>query len=148
MGYRVMFIINAIVLAIFGGLLMIIPEFSLNKLGSEVYVSTLFVTRFMGGALLMGGLLLWFLKDVPVKTQKSVAFLLLVHSIGGFIMSVLGMTTIGVFRTNGWILLVVLGLFALVYAYMVFLQPNPPEAKTRTPRKTKDVPPANSGQAL
>jgi peptidoglycan/LPS O-acetylase OafA/YrhL len=149
MNYRLMFTINAVALALFGGLLTLMPVFVLNQFGSEVYVSTTFVTRFMGGALLMGGLLLWFLRDTPAKIQKSTAFVLLASSIGGFAMSIFGMTSIGVFRTNGWVLLVIFGLFALVYGYMLFLQPKPSESKSRAPRKTtKDSPSANSGQSL
>lgn len=147
MSYRLMFTINAIALAIFGGALIIMPEPVLKQFGSEVYVSTLFVTRFMGGALLMGGLLLWFLKDIPATTQKNIAFLLLAHSIGGFAMSLLGMTSIGVLRSNGWMLLVIFGLFTLVYGYMLFLQPKQTEAKPRAPRKTKDTQSPNSGQS-
>jgi len=69
-------------------------------------------------------------------------------------MSVLGMTSIGVFRSNGWLLLVVFGLFALVYGYMLFLQPKPAPARSSSPRKAKDAPsskakefpPTNNGQ--
>lgn len=146
MSYRLMFIVNALVLAIFGVLFMVMPEFVLTQFKSEVYIATLYVARFMGAALLMGGLLLWFLLDTPAKKQKVVAFLMLAYSIGGFVMSLLGMTSIGVLRENGWILLVIFGLFALIYAYMLFLQPKPSEAKTRAPRKPRVTPASNSGQ--
>jgi hypothetical protein len=140
-----MFTINAVILAIFGLLFMVMPSLVLNQLGSEVYVSTLFAARFFGSALLLGGLLLWFLKDTaPVKMQKNIAFLLLAYSVGGFVMSVLGMTSIGVFRSNGWVLLVVFGLFTLAYSYMIFLQPKPTSAKSSSLRKAKNTPPANS----
>ncbi len=149
MSYRLMFTINAVVLAIFGILFMIMPEFVLTQFGSEVYVATLFVARFMGSAMLMGGLFLWILKDAaPVKMQKNIAFLLLAYSVGGFVMGLLGMTSIGVFRANGWVLLVIYGVFALIYAYVLFLQPKSSDAKSRSPRKTKDAPSANSGQSF
>lgn len=135
-----MFTINSVVLAIFGVLLMIMPEFVLTQFGSEIYAATLFVARFMGSALLMGGLLLWFLKDAAAKTQKNIAFILLAFSIGGFAMGVLGMTSVGIFRANGWVLLVIYGVFALAYAYALFLQPKPTESKSRSPRKAKDAP--------
>jgi len=143
MSHRLIFIINAVVLAIFGALLMAMPEFVLAQFESEVYVSTLYVTRFTGGALLMGGLLLWFMQDVPLKKQKAVAFLLLAGSVGGFAMSVLGMTSVGVLRANGWVLLVLFGVFALLYSYVIFLQPKPIVAK---PRKPKAAPSAVGGQ--
>jgi hypothetical protein len=144
MSYRLMFIINAIVLAIFGVAFMIMPASILAQFKSEVYIATLYVARFMGAAVLMGGLLLWFLKDVAAKMQKNIAFVLLAYSIGGFVLSLLGMTTFGVLRANGWVLLVVFGLFSLIYGYMLFLQPKPAPAKARNPRpKGKSVLPTD-----
>jgi hypothetical protein len=146
MNYRLMFIINAVTLAIFGVLFMVMPEFVLAQFKSELYIATLYATRLMGSAFLLGGLLLWFLLDVPAKKQKVIATLLLAYSIGGFVMVLLGMTSIGVLRANGWVLLVIFGLFALTYAYMLFLQPKSTEAKPRTARKPKASPSVNSGQ--
>ncbi len=151
MNYRLMFMINAIVAAVFGAVLVLMPEFVLTQLGTEVYVSELLVVRFLGGVLFISGALLWFLKDVAVKTQKSVGFVLLAGSLGGFVLSILGISSIGVFRSNGWLLLVVYGFFSLVYGYMLFLQPKQTEAKPRAPRKPKEkesFPPANSGQSF
>ncbi len=146
MSYRSTFIVNAIALAIVGVLFLGMPEFVLAQFKSEMYVATLYAARFMGGAFLLGGLLLWFLLDLPVKKQKVIAFILLAYSIGGFAMTLLGMTYIGVLRANGWVLLVIFGLFVLIYGYMLFLQPKQTEAKPRTLRKPKAAPPANSGQ--
>jgi hypothetical protein len=144
MSYRLMFIINAVVLALVGVAFLIMPASILAQFKSEVYVATLFVARFMGAAILLGGLLLWFLKDVPVKAQKNIAYVLLAYSIGGFGLSLLGMTTFGVLRANGWVLLVAFGLFSLIYAYMLFLQPKPAPSKARSPRnKGKSVLPTD-----
>ena len=151
MSYRLMFIVNAVVLVIFGVLLMVMPEFVLTQFKSEVYVISLFVTRFMGGALLVSGSLLWFLKDISAKTQKTIGFLLLAYSIGGFVISLLGMTSFGVLRANGWMLLMAFGLFALIYSYLLFLQPKPSkssESKSRSLRKAKDAPATNSGESF
>jgi hypothetical protein len=144
MSYRLMFIINAVALALVGVAFMIMPEPILAQFKSEVYVATLYVARFMGAAVLMGGLLLWFLKDVPAKAQKNIAFILLAYSVGGFVLSLLGMTTFGVLRANGWVLLVVFGLFSLMYGYILFLQPKPAPSKARSPRsKGKSVLPTD-----
>jgi hypothetical protein len=146
MSYRFMFTINAVILAVIGALFMLMPASILTQFGGEVYVITLFVARFLGSAMLMAGLLLWVLKDsATIKMQKNVAYLLLAYSIGGFAMTLLGMTTIGVLRKNGWVLLVVYGLFALVYGYMLFLQPKSSESKSRSPRKPKNTQPTTSG---
>lgn len=148
MNYRIMFSVNAIVAAVLGALLFAMPEFVLTRLGAEVYVSTQFAVRFMGGVVFLMGLLLWFLKDVaPAKMQKTVAILLLAGSVVGFILSLLGISSIHIFRSNGWTLLVLYGFFSFVYAYMLFLQPKSSDAKSRAPRKTKEAPPANSGQS-
>ena len=148
MSYRMMFTINAVILAIFGVLFMIMPEFVLTQFKSEVYIATLFVARFMGSAMLLSSIFLWLVKDsAPAKMQKNIAFLLLAYSVGGFVMSLLGMTSVGVLRANGWVLLVLFGLFSLVYGYILFLQPKQTEAKPRSVRKAKDVPSANSGQS-
>jgi len=146
MSYQLMFIVNAVVLAVFGGAFLVMPDFVLSQFKSEVYVATLYAARFLGGAMLMSGLLLWFMQDVPAKKQKVIAFLSFAFSIGGFVMSLLGMTSVGVLRANGWVLLVIFGLFSLIYGYMLFLQPKPSEAKTRSLRKPKVTPTVNSGQ--
>ena len=150
MSYRLMFIINSVILMVFGVLFMLMPEPALKQLGVEIYVATLFVARFMGGAMFAGGLLLWFVKDaVPAKTQKNIAFLLFASSLGGFALTIVGMTSVGVLRTNGWVLLVIYGFFSLLYGYALFLQPKSSEGKSRSPRKSKDAPSANnSGQSV
>ena len=48
MSYRLMFIINAVVLALFGVAFMIMPESILAQFKSEVYVATLYVARIYG----------------------------------------------------------------------------------------------------
>ncbi len=147
MSYQMMFIVNAVVLALFGGAFMIMPEFVLTQFKSETYVATMYLARFMGGSLALGGLLLWFLQDIVAKKQKIIAFLLLASSIGGFVLTLFGMTSIGVLRANGWVLLVIFGLFSLIYAYMLFLQPKPAPSKASAPRKPKPAAPAaNNGQ--
>ena len=147
MNYRLMFTINAVILAVFGVLLMLVPEAVLVQFGGEVYVITVFIARFFGSALLLGGLLLWVLKDaIAAKMQKNIAYILGAFSVGGFAMTVLGMTSIGVLRKNAWALLVVYGFFALTYGYMLFLQPKSSESKARGgSRKPKNQQPTASG---
>ncbi len=134
MSYRLMFIINAIALALVGVVFLIAPSAVLSQFKSEIYIATLYVSRIMGAVMLLSGLLLWFLKDSANKVAKNISFLLLAYSIGGFVMSLLGMTTFGVVRDYGWVLLVIFGVFTLLYAYILFLQPKPAPAKSRSPR--------------
>jgi len=149
MSYRLMFIINAVALALVGVAFILMPEAVLTQFKSDVQVATLFVMRLFGGTLLLGGLLLWFLKDVATKTQKNIAFVLFGYSIAGFAMTIIGMSRsfVGVIRENGWVLLVVFGLFALVYAYILFLQPKPVASKSRSPRKAKEAASTNGEES-
>jgi len=57
MNFRFLFILSAVLSAVAGGLFLIQPETALTLFWTEVYVATLFVGRFLGGALLMAGLL-------------------------------------------------------------------------------------------
>jgi hypothetical protein len=139
MNYRLVFIINAIVLAVFGALFLILPELALTQFGTEIYVATLFVARFFGGAMLMAGVLTWFTKDIQdVSTQKSMAITFLAASVVGFILSLIGVApATAVIRANGWVLLVLHVLFGLSYAYLLFLKPQSSKPKPRSPRKAK-----------
>ncbi len=150
MSYRLMFTINAVFLAIFGALFLIAPELTMKQLGAETYVATLFMARFFGSALVLGAVLLWMLKDaINTKAQKFVAYVLLAYSVIGFGATIMGMTSIGVIRQYGWVLLVIFGVFSLAYAYALFLQPkSASEGKAPAQRKAKSAPPANGGQSV
>ena len=126
MSYRIILILNAIVVALFGAFFLILPQTALPLFGiTEGYVSTLLVARFFGGAMLMSGIFIWFLKDAfDQKTQKGLEITMLAGSVGGFVLSLIGMTSSGVIRTNGWILLVITVVFGMGYAFLLFLQPQ------------------------
>ena len=124
MSYRIMLILNAIIVALFGAFFLIMPQTALSQFRSDVYVSTLLMARFFGGAMLMSGIFLWFLKDVDQKTQKNLEIAMLAGSVGGFVLSLIGMASSGVIRANGWILLVITVVFILGYAFLLFLQPQ------------------------
>jgi hypothetical protein len=125
MSFRTMFIINALVVALLGAFFLILPQTALDLFGTETYVPMLLVARFLGGAMFMSGVLIWFLKElVDSASQKNVAMALLAGSIGAFVLSLIGMTSSGIIRTNGWILLVVTLLFTMMYAFLLFLQPR------------------------
>ncbi|MBI3165305.1 MAG: hypothetical protein HYZ24_11530 [Chloroflexi bacterium] len=154
MSYKLTFTVNAIVAAVFGAGLLLMPEFALTQLGTTDYnIPTVFVTRFFGSALLMVGCLLWFLKDLtPAKAQKGAAFTLLAGSVVGFALSIMGISSVKIIRSNGWILLVAFGFFVLIYGYMIFLQPKQTESKPKAPRKAKptpqQTPPPSGGQSF
>ena len=125
MSYRILFILNAIVVVLAGAFFLIMPQTALSQFGVEVYVSTVLVARFFGGAMLMSGIFIWFLKDVfDQKTQKNLGMAMFAGSVGGFILSLIGTTYSSVIRMNGWILLVITVVFSMCYAFLLFLMPQ------------------------
>jgi hypothetical protein len=125
MSYRILFILNAVVVALIGVFFLILPQTALDLFGTETYVPMLLVARFFGGAMLMSGVFIWFLKDlIDEATQKNVAIALMAASVGAFVLVLIGMTSSGIIRTNGWIPLVVSVLFAVGYAFALFIQPR------------------------
>jgi hypothetical protein len=136
MNYRLMFIINAVIVALFGAGFLILPDFVLTQFSADIYVIVNYICRFFGATLLLMAWFLWMLKDMAnAKLQRTIALVLLGYSAAGFVFSIMGMSrsSIGVLRTNGWVMLVIYGLFSLVYGYMLFLQPK--EQKQRAPKK-------------
>jgi hypothetical protein len=136
MNYRLIFSINAIVAALFGLGLLIVPLLILEQFSAETYVSTLYACRFLGGILLVLAWFLWLAKDLDdAQAQRNTAMVLFGSSVGGFVLAIMGMSSIGVLRTNGWILLVAFGIFVLIYGYALFLQPRNESADTGNYRK-------------
>jgi hypothetical protein len=121
--YRILFILNAVVVILIGGLFLILPQVGLDVFETETYVPMLLLARFFGGAMLMSGVFIWFLKDlIDEATQKNVAIALLAASVGAFVLVLIGMNTI--MRANAWIPLVVTVVFILGYAFALFIAPR------------------------
>lgn len=120
MNYRFMFIINAIGLALFGVIFLVMPEFALTLFDTETYAATVFVARFLGGAMIMAGVFIWLAKELTdARTGKTMVIVLLISSIVGFILTLIGIVSVNVIRANGWILLVLHILFVLGYGYLL-----------------------------
>jgi hypothetical protein len=140
MNYRVAFTINAVIVALFGVGLLFLPDFVLTQFGaSEGYIIAVYLCRILGGALVLLAWFLWMLKDMAnAKLQRTIATGLLAFSAAGFAFAIMGMSrqSIGVLRNNGWVLLVAYGLFALIYGYMLFLQPKE-QQKSRSKKSSK-----------
>ncbi|GJQ37431.1 MAG: hypothetical protein L6Q49_21390 [Anaerolineales bacterium] len=120
MTYRFLSLMNSIALAVFGVMFFIMPQFALELFGTETYEATIFVARVLGSALLLAGMFIWMAKDlVESRAERTMAIMLLVSSIVGFILTLVGMVWVDVIRANGWILLVLHILFALGYGYLI-----------------------------
>src|SRR5690349_13473791 len=138
MNYRVAFTINAIVVALFGVGLLFLPDFVLTQFGAtEGYVIVIYLCRILGGALVLLAWFLWMLKDMAnAKLQRTIAICFLAFYAVGFVFAIMdvGRESVGVLRNNDCVLLVAYGLFALIYGYMLFLQPK--EQQKRSSKKS------------
>lgn len=136
MNYRLMFTINAIAVALVGIGLLAVPEMILTQFSAETYVSVIYICRFLGGTLFLLAVLLWLLKDLTdTQSARNISMVMLGSSVAGFVLAIMGMSSIGVLRTNGWMLLVAFGLFILIYGYMLFLQPRDDNSSPQGYRK-------------
>lgn len=124
MSYKVLFILNAIVALALGLVFLFVPVMALDYFGVDKYASSLLLARFFGSAMLALGLVLWFAKDaVEGNVHKGIGVGLLVSAVIGLVVNVIGVTS-GVIRANGWITIIVYVLFALLYGFLIFLQPR------------------------
>ena len=125
MNPRLMFTITAVAAAVFGVGFLLFPGTLLLFFGvTDKTVAAEFISRFLGGALISAGVALWFAKEVDESAQKTLGFGMLAGAVGGFVLSVIGvMSSTGVLRSNGWILITLFALFGLGYVYVLFLQP-------------------------
>ena len=123
MNYHIMFMVNALVAVLFGLGFLFFPARALSLFRTETFVATVLVTRFFGTAMLALGLILWFAKDITDESvQKGIGIALIVGAVAGLIVTALGtFASTAVIRANGWFAMVIYVLFALGYAYLVFL---------------------------
>jgi len=119
---KVLFVINAVVAIAFGLLLFIAPVVGLTQFAMTARVQEVFMARAIGAALASLGLLLWFAKDADEAVQKKMSMAALVGTVLALIVTVVGITT--AVKGLGWVAIVVEVLFALGYAFVLFLQPK------------------------
>jgi len=126
MNYKMMFVLNAIVAFVLGVAFFIAPVTALEFFGTETYVATVLMARFFGAGMVALGLLLWFTKDVEDNSiQKNMGISLLISSILGLIVNVIGVSgASGVIRNYGWLTIIIYILFALGYAFLLFMKPR------------------------
>ena len=128
MNYRIMFMVNALVAALFGLGFLFFPARVLGLFRTETFVSTLLISRFFGTAMLALGLVLWFAKDTTDESiQKGIGIALLIGAVAGLAVTALGtFSSNAVIRANGWLAMVIYLVFGLGYAYLLFM--NRPSA--------------------
>ena len=123
MSYKLVFFLNAIVVLALGLVLLFAPTMVLGQFRMSARVPEVFLAQVVGAALASLGLLLWFSKDADVAAQKNLSMAALAGSVLGLIVTVIGVAK-GTIVANGWIVIVVEVLFAMGYAFMLFLQPR------------------------
>ena len=128
MKLRYVFVLNAIVSLIFAVGFLLAPKTMLNlfhlSVGSTVSfnASINFVTQLLGAALIAHGLLSWFAGAMAeASARRSVATSLFVFEVVGFALSLLGMLS-KIMSVTGWVLVGLFLLFALGYAYFLFMK--------------------------
>jgi hypothetical protein len=128
MKLRYVFVLNAIVSLIFAVGFLLAPKTMLGlfhlSVGSTVSfnASMNFVTQLLGAALIAHGLLSWFASGMAeASARRSVAISLFVFEVVGFALSLLGMLS-KIMSITGWILVGLFLLFALGYAYFLFMK--------------------------
>jgi hypothetical protein len=124
MGYKVLFVLNALVVAILGAGLIFVPEMVLGQFQTQLRVTEVVQARYLGAALFTLGLMFWFVKDASDSSlHKNLSVVGLIGSVLAVIVTILGITK-GVLSINNWIPVVVEVIFGLGYAFMVFLKPR------------------------
>jgi len=119
---KLLFVVNAIVAVAFGLLLVVAPEIGLNQFAMTTRVQEIFMARAVGAVLAALGAVLWFVKDADDALQKKFSMAALAGSVLGIIVTIIGVAT--VMKGLGWLAVVVEVLFALGYAFVLFLQPR------------------------
>jgi hypothetical protein len=122
MSYKILFVINAIVVVAFGLLLFVAPEVGLSQFAMTARVQEVLMARVIGAALISLGILLWFAKDAEGAAQKNLGIAALAGSVLGLVVTIMGV--LDVVKGLGWVAIVVEVVFALGYAFVLFLQPR------------------------
>lgn len=123
MSYKVLFVLNAIIAVAAGLVLLFVPTTGLGQFNMDARVTEVFLTRVVGAALASLGIVLWFAKDADGAIQRNLGIGSLAGAALGLIVTLIGVIG-GVIRVNGWIPIVLFILFALGYAFMLFLKPR------------------------
>jgi hypothetical protein len=124
MSYKTVFVVHAIIAIALGLFFMIVPGIALDQTGFDGRVAEKLLSQFFGVTMLTLGLVLWFVKNVTDQAiLRGLAIALLIGSVLGMIISAIGLYN-GMMKNNGWIAVLVYFLFAIDYAFMLFVKPK------------------------
>lgn len=126
---RTLLIAHAIVILVLAAGLLLAPKTILNLFGLTVgtavkpSASMNLVGQLLGAALIVPGLLSWFAGNMEEGAQRWVAISLLIFDAVNFGVSFFVGMLPKVMSIAGWILVVVFLLFAVGFAYFIFMRP-------------------------
>jgi hypothetical protein len=127
---RNLLIVHAIVMLVLAAGLLLAPKTILNLFGLSVgttvnfNASMNFVAQMLGATLIVPGLFSWFAGDMEEGARRSVAISLLIFNAVGFGVSFFVGVLPEVMSIAGWILVVLFLLFAVGFAYFLFMRPS------------------------
>lgn len=128
---RNLFIVHAIVMLVFAAGLLLAPKTILGLFGLTVGTAvkssaTLnFVAQLLGAALIVPGLFSWFAGTMDeVGARRSAGISFLVFDIVAFVVSFFVGMLPKLMTAGGWILVVLFLLFAVGFAYFLFMRPE------------------------
>ncbi len=124
MSYKILFIVNAIVVFAFGLLLLVAPNTGLSLFNMDARVTEAFLTRVLGAALVSLGLVLFFAGNAEEAVQRFLGMAALAGAVLALIVTLIGVAGNGPVRQNGWIPILVALLFAAAYVFVIFIQPR------------------------
>ena len=126
---RNLLIVHAIVMLVFAAGLLLAPKTILGLFGLTVGATVKFnasmnlVAQLLGAVLIVPGLLSWFAVGMEeIGARRSVAISLLIFNVVGFGVSFFVGMLPKVMAAGGWILVVLFLLFAVGFAYFLFMR--------------------------
>jgi hypothetical protein len=119
-----MFIIYAVISAIFGLTFIFMPQTALALYGITLSAGGILIARLFGAALLEFALLSWLVRNAgDSEARKAIILAVFVGEVVGFIVALVGQLS-GEVNALGWSTVAVYLLLALGFGYFQFIKPS------------------------
>lgn len=119
-----LFIIYAVISAIFGLSFVFVPQASLALYGITLSPGGTSIARLFGAALIEFALLAWFARNAAdSEARKAIILALFVGEAVGFVVALVGQLS-GVVNSLGWSTVAAYLLLALGFGYFQFVRPS------------------------
>ena len=127
MNLRILLIINAVVAALFGLALVLVPDQMSAQYGIEANAELEYIARLLGAAFISFAVLTWWARNANDSTaRRAIVLAFLIGNSVGFVVALIGQLD-EVPNSLGWSTVVIYLLFALGYGYFQFVKPAPEE---------------------